>query len=101
MPEPISPDYLRKTQNIVASVPVGPWEPTSNDYGTPDAVGPISYLECFDGTVQQPVIQFVQHAREALPRYVGEVSRQANEIKLLKATIEQMRTADRGARHGR
>ncbi|MFD4258170.1 hypothetical protein ACFWR9_11205 [Streptomyces sp. NPDC058534] len=101
MPEPISPDYLRETQAIVAAVPNGPWEQHTNDYGLPDAVGPISYLECFDGEQQQPVIQFVQYAREALPRYVGEVSRQRNEIKLLKAAIAQLQGADGGARHGR
>ncbi|MEU3899801.1 hypothetical protein [Streptomyces sp. NPDC045251] len=101
MPEPISPDYLRATQDVVASVPNGPWEPVPNDYGTPDAVGPISYLECFDGRAQLPVVQFVQHAREALPRYVGEVSRQRREITLLKAEIERLKGADGGARHGR
>ncbi|WND34021.1 hypothetical protein RI578_06795 [Streptomyces sp. BB1-1-1] len=102
MPEPISPEYLRETQAFVAAVPPGPWEPVSNDYGTPDAVGPVSYLECFDGTVQVPVVLFVQHAREALPRYVGEVSRQRNKIKMLEQQIEQLRQgADGGVRRGR
>ncbi|WP_435251654.1 hypothetical protein [Streptomyces tendae] len=101
MPEPISPDYLRETQAIITAVPNGPWEPITNDYGLPDAVGPISYLECFDGTVQLPVIQFVQHAREALPRYVGEVSRQRNLIRVLEQRLAQHGRAEGGARHGR
>ncbi|MFD4343469.1 hypothetical protein ACFWQ6_01065 [Streptomyces coelicoflavus] len=101
MPEPISPEYLRETQAIVAAVPSGPWEPVTNDYGLPDAVGPISYLECFDGTVQQPMVQFVQHAREALPRYVGEVSRQRNLIRVLEQRLAQHERAKGGAGHGR
>lgn len=101
MPEPISPEYLRETQAIVAAVPNGPWEPITNDYGLPDGVGPVSYLECFDGTVQLPVIQFVQHAREALPRYVGEVSRQRNLIRVLEQRLAQHERAEGGARHDR
>jgi hypothetical protein len=92
VPEPLSADYLRRTQEIVASVPVGPWEPIPNDYGTPDAVGPISYLECFAADTA-PVVMFVAHAREALPRYVGEVSRQEAEIRALKARIRQLERA--------
>ncbi|MEU7403857.1 hypothetical protein [Streptomyces sp. NPDC044948] len=98
MPEPIPPEYLRETQDIVAAVPNGPWEAVTNDYGTPDAVGPISFLECFDGTKQVPVVQFVQHAREALPRYVGEVARQRNEMRLMQRRIEQLERVNGGAR---
>jgi len=75
MPEPLDDAYLKKTQRIVAAVPNGPWEPVSNDYGVPDAVGPISFLETASDEYQVPVIDFVSHAREALPRYVGEVAR--------------------------
>ncbi|MFF0597835.1 hypothetical protein [Streptomyces antibioticus] len=101
MPEPMDADYLRTTQQIVAAVPNGPWEPVPNDYGMPDALGPISFLECFDDTVHLAVIEFVRHAREALPRYVGEVSRQRNEIRILKARISQLERANGGAHHGR
>ena len=100
MAEPMEADYLRTTQRLVADVPNGPWEPVPNDYGVPDAVGPISYLECFDGEKQLPVIQFVQHAREALPRYVGEVSRQRAEIRILEARIEQLERENGGVRNG-
>jgi hypothetical protein len=100
MPEPIEPEYLRETQRIVADVPNGPWEPIPNDYGVPDAVGPISYLECFTADPVS-VIQFVSHAREALPRYVGEVARQADEIRALKRRIAQMENAKGGGRHDR
>ncbi|QIJ62606.1 hypothetical protein [Streptomyces sp. JB150] len=90
MPEPIDPEYLRLTQQTVAAVPNGPWAPITNDYGTPDAVGPISFLETASGEYQVPVIQFIRHAREALPRYVGEVTRQRDEIKLLKRRLAQL-----------
>ncbi|MFJ6730068.1 hypothetical protein ACIQPQ_34730 [Streptomyces sp. NPDC091281] len=99
MLEPMPTEYLRETQQLVAAVPRGPWEPVSNDHGLPDAVGPISYLECFDGDTQVPVILFVQHAREALPRYVGEVSRQRTEITFLQRRIAQMEKT--GGAHGR
>lgn len=99
MPEPIAPEYLRETQQIIAEIPTGPWEPIPNDYGTPDGVGPISYLECFTAD-PVPVIAFVSHAREALPRYVGEVARQRAEIRALKHRVEQLERANGGARHG-
>lgn len=101
MPEPITPAYLRETQRIIAAVPNGPWEPVPNDFGLLDAIGPISYLECFDGEQQVPVIQFVQHAREALPRYVGEVSRQRDRIRDLESRVRRLEMANGGARHGR
>lgn len=100
MPEPLSADYLRRTQEIVASVPAGPWEPIPNDYGgTPDAVGPICFLETASDEYQMPVIEFVSHAREALPRYVGEVSRQNAKIRVLEDRILQLEEKA-GEHHG-
>lgn len=90
MPEPMDATYLRTTQQILTAVPAGPWEPVPNDYGIPDAIGPISYLECFQAD-PVPVLEFVRHAREALPRYVGEVSRQQDEIKILRAEVAAAR----------
>lgn len=90
MPEPLTVDYLRRTQDIVSAVPNGPWPPVPNDYGVPDAVGPISFLETASDEYQMPVIEFVSHAREALPRYVGEVSRQEAKIRTLEARIRQL-----------
>jgi hypothetical protein len=93
MPEPLSDAYLKETQRIVTAVPKGPWEPVPNDYGIPDAVGPISYLECFEGD-QTLVIEFVRHAREALPALIGEVARLKDQVRLLEQ-------GNGGARHGR
>lgn len=75
MPEPLTDAYQAKTQQIIANIPNGPWHPITNDYGVPDGVGPISFLETASDEYQVPVITFVSHAREALPRYVGEVAR--------------------------
>ncbi|MFB7596948.1 hypothetical protein [Streptomyces sp. NPDC056160] len=101
MPEPIDAAYVRVTQQIIADVPNGPWEPISNDYGVPDAVGPISYLETASDEYQVPVIRFVSHAREALPRYVGEVARQRDVIRALERRVNELERANGGARHGR
>lgn len=100
MPEPIAPEYLRETQQIIADVPNGPWEPISNDYGQPDGVGPICFLETASDQYQMPVIQFISHAREALPRYVGEVARQRAEIRALEHRVRQLEHANGGARDG-
>ncbi|MHC3474629.1 hypothetical protein ACYF6T_38870 [Streptomyces sp. 7R007] len=101
MPEPLSNEYLKQTQQIVAAVPNGPWDAVTNDYGLPDAVGPISYLETASGHDQVPVIRFISHAREALPRYVGEVCRQQDLIKELTRRIHALENSKGGAGHGR
>ncbi|MEI5520741.1 hypothetical protein WB388_09010 [Streptomyces brasiliscabiei] len=80
MPEPLTDAYRAETQQIIAAVPIGPWHPITNDYGVPDGVGPISFLETASDEYQVPVIAFVSHAREALPRYVGEVARLKTEL---------------------
>ncbi|MGW1001731.1 hypothetical protein [Streptomyces sp. NPDC002520] len=101
MPEPLTDDYLRTTQQIIAAVPAGPWEPTPNDHGAPDGVGPISFLETGSDEYQMPIVQFVGHAREALPRYVGEVSRQRDQIRALERRVRQLEQAGGGERHVR
>lgn len=101
MPEPLTDAYLHETQQIIAAVPAGPWAPVPNDYGVPDAVGPISFLETASDEYQLPVIEFVGHAREALPRYVGEVSRQRDQIKALERRVRQLEQREGGDRRGR
>lgn len=101
MPEPISPDYLRETQRFVAAVPKGPWNVEPSEHGLPDQVGPIAFLETWVDSERVPVVEFIAHAREALPRYVGEVSRQRNQIVMLQREIELLKGADGGARRGR
>lgn len=101
MPEPISPDYLRETQRLVAAVPAGPWNVEPNEYGLPDQVGPICFLETWADSERIPVVEFISHAREALPRYVGEVARLRNENKILRLRIEQLQQTDGGARDDR
>ncbi|EST24490.1 hypothetical protein [Streptomyces roseochromogenus] len=98
MPEPLTDEYLRETQQIISAVPAGPWDPIPNDYGTPDAVGPISFLETASDEYQMPVIAFVGHAREALPRYVGEVSRQRAQIRALEHRVRQLEQPKDGDR---
>lgn len=85
---------LAETQRIITSVPSGPWRPEASEHGAPLAVGPICWLETYDGDHQVPVIEFISHAREALPRYMGEVSR----LRQRAALLERMNA---GARHGR
>ncbi|MEU1596149.1 hypothetical protein ABZ468_25650 [Streptomyces sp. NPDC005708] len=97
MPEPLTAEYLRETQRVIAAVPPGPWEVEASEHGAPDSVGPISYLETWSGQDQLPVIEFVGHAREALPRYVGEVSRQRTEIEFLRRRLARL---EGGARDG-
>ncbi|MER5909527.1 hypothetical protein ABT124_03225 [Streptomyces sp. NPDC001982] len=101
MPEPLEREYLTKTQRIIAAVPSGPWEPVTNDYGMPDAVGPISFLETASDEYQVPVIEFVGFAREALPRYVGEVSRLTGLVAELERRLKTLERETDSARHGR
>lgn len=88
MLEPLTDEELHATQQIIAAVPNGPWDPITNDYGMPDAVGPISFLETASDEYQVPVIQFVSHAREALPRYMGICARQRDQIRDLERQLE-------------
>lgn len=101
MPEPLTSEYLRKTQRIVADVPAGPWEVEPSEHGLPDQVGPIAFLETWVDRDRLPVVELIAHAREALPRYVGEVSRQRDEIRVLKRRVQQLERTEGGDRHGR
>ncbi|MCM1977193.1 hypothetical protein [Streptomyces sp. G1] len=99
MPDPLDREYLSETQRIIAEVPAGPWPVEPSEHGVPDQVGPICYLETWSVHDRLPVVEFIAHAREALPRYVGEVSRQANHIRVLEARIRQLESQKGGARH--
>lgn len=92
MPEPLDDAYRRETQRIVAAVPKGPWVVEPSEHGLPDQVGPIAFLETWVDSERLPVVEFIAFAREALPRYVGEVAR-------LKAHVTDLekRLARRGA----
>jgi hypothetical protein len=87
MPEPLPSEYLRETQRIVAAVPAGPWEVEPNEHGLPDQVGPIAFLETWVDRDRLPVVELIAHAREALPRYVGEVSRLLARVAELEAEL--------------
>lgn len=93
MPEPLGDEYLKKTQRIVADVPAGPWDVVANEHGLPDQVGPICFLETWHDRERIAVVEFIAHAREALPRYIGEVARQRDRIHALERAL-----ADRTAR---
>ncbi|MET9081380.1 hypothetical protein ABZX77_05665 [Streptomyces sp. NPDC004237] len=97
MPEPLTDDYLQTTQQLITAVPAGPWEPITNDYGVPDGVGPVSYLETASDEYQVPVIALVSHAREALPRYVGEVARQRVVIRDLESQVRKLQKSMGGS----
>jgi hypothetical protein len=101
MPDPLPDEYLRATQQIITAVPAGPWEPIPNDYGAPHGVGPITFLETASDEHHAAVVQFVSHARDALPRYVGEVSRQRQVIRALEARVRQLEQAMGGDSRGR
>lgn len=90
MPEPLTDEYLKTTQQIIAAVPPGPWEIRTNDHNLPDSVGPIAYVETWAGHDQAPVVQFIHHAREAIPRLIGEVSRLADRVTELERRIQKL-----------
>lgn len=98
MPEPLNDDCLKTTQQIIIDLPPGPWEIQPNEHGLPDQVGPIAFLETWVDSERVPVIEFIAFAREALPRYLGEVSRQRDEIRDLKRRLKQL---EGGAGHDR
>jgi len=85
MPEPLEDEYLRKTQRIVTAAPRGPWTVEPNEHGLPDQVGPVCFLETWVDSERIAVVEFIAFAREALPRYVGEVSRLKDRVRQLEA----------------
>ncbi|MET7477946.1 hypothetical protein ABZT17_26765 [Streptomyces sp. NPDC005648] len=96
MPEPLTTEYMQKTQQIIAAAPVGPWNVEPSTHGLPDQVGPIAFLETWADTERIPVVEFISHAREALPRYVGEVSRQQALIQTLEQRIRDLESGQDG-----
>jgi hypothetical protein len=93
MPEPLTDEYVATTLRVITAVPKGPWEVEANEHGLPDQVGPIAFLETWSDSERLPIVEFIAFAREALPRYVGEVAR-------LKDQIRQLERAQGGAPHG-
>lgn len=93
MGEPLDDEYLKKTQQIITAVPNGPWKVEPNEHGLPDEVGPICYMETWLDKDRLPVAEFIAFAREALPRYVGEVAR-------LNALVQQLESAQGGESRG-
>lgn len=89
MPEPMSHEYLKETQTRIAGLPPGPWEVRASEHGIPDSVGPISYIETWASQDQLPVVEFVGFARDALPRFVGEVAR-------LRARVSELERRAKG-----
>lgn len=85
MPEPLDDEYLKKTLRIVAATPNGPWKVEPNEYGLPDQVGPVCFLETWVDSERIPVVEFIAFAREALPRYVGEVARLKDRVRRLES----------------
>ncbi|HEY6116296.1 MAG TPA: hypothetical protein VI172_10085 [Candidatus Dormibacteraeota bacterium] len=93
-------EYLVKTQKVILGLPKGPWNVEASEHGLPDQVGPICFLETWVDRERIPVVEFISFAREALPRYVGEVSRQQDRITQLELRIKQLESAQEGGRHG-
>ena len=94
MPEPLPDAYVKKTERLITEVPAGPWAVEANEHGLPDQVGPVAFLQTWADSNQVPVLEFISHAREALPRYIGEIAR-------LKAQIRELERAKGGVSHGR
>lgn len=102
MPEPLTNTYLRQIQDRVIAAPKGPWEVQPNDYGLPDQVGPIAYLQTWADSQLVPTVEFIGHARADVPALLGEVARQQTVIRDLEHRIRQLEHAQNGgARHDR
>ncbi|MCX3059610.1 LapA family protein [Streptomyces beihaiensis] len=90
MHEPLTGDYLKRTQQVILGLPNGPWKVEPSEHGEPDRVGPISFLETWSDDERLPVIEFIAFAREALPAYLGEVARQRDRIRALERRVRQL-----------
>ncbi|MEU9208478.1 hypothetical protein AB0D27_11125 [Streptomyces sp. NPDC048415] len=99
MPEPLSTEYLARTQKVILSLPKGPWEVEPSEHGLPDQVGPICFLETWSDRERVPVVEFIAFAREALPRYFGEVARLTDQVRVLERRIRVLQSAQAGVRH--
>jgi hypothetical protein len=94
MPEPLADAYLKEIQDRVTDAPKGPWNVEPNEYGVPDQVGPIAYVQTWVDAELLPTIEFIGHARKDVPALIGEVAR-------LKDQIRMLERAKDGVRHGR
>ncbi|MGW3152699.1 hypothetical protein [Streptomyces sp. NPDC001089] len=100
MPEPMEDEYLRRTQQLILRLPRGPWPVDLPEHGLlPDRVGPICFLETWNDNERLPVVEFISFAREALPRYVGEVSRLKDQVRLLERKLRATQRAANGGAH--
>ncbi|MFF3847980.1 hypothetical protein [Streptomyces sp. NPDC002328] len=100
MPEPLTDDELVETQRMILRLPKGPWKVEPSDHGLPDQVGPIAFLETWADNERIPVVEFIAYARDALPRYLGEVCRQRDHIRRLERRIRQLESGQGGERRG-
>ncbi|MFJ9114420.1 hypothetical protein ACIRJO_02605 [Streptomyces sp. NPDC102394] len=92
MPEPMTAEELKKTQAIIAAAPKGPWRIESVEPPRlPDQIGPICFLETWVDSERLPVLQFIEHARDALPRYMGALAQQQAETARLRAEVDAAR----------
>lgn len=101
MPEPLTDDYLKRTQQAILRLPKGPWKVEPSEHGLPDQVGPICFLETWVDSERVPVLEFISFAREAMPAFFGEVCRQRDQIRALERRLRELEQSDGGARDGR
>lgn len=92
-------DELKKTQDIITAVPHGPWEIRSAEPPLlPDSIGPVSYIETWVDSDRVPVLKFIEHARDALPRYMGAIARLTAERGPREEELESLRAEVDAAR---
>ncbi len=75
MPEPLTDEYLKEIQARVTAAPKGPWKVEPNEYGVPDQVGPVAFIQTWVDAELLPTVEFIGHARADLPALIGEVAR--------------------------
>ncbi|MEV7684521.1 hypothetical protein [Streptomyces bungoensis] len=97
MPEPLSDEYLKQTQQVLVRLPKGPWKVEPNEHGLPDQVGPICFLETWGDSERLPVVEFISFARDAMPAFYGEVARQRDHIRALERRIRDLESQNGGA----
>ncbi|MGW1498996.1 hypothetical protein ACWCQW_10560 [Streptomyces mirabilis] len=102
MPEPLTPEYLKRVQTTILGLPKGPWKIEPSEHGLPDQVGPICFLETWSDLERVPVVEFISFSREAVPALFGEVARQSDVIRGLERRIRALEAAQpkAGVRHG-
>jgi len=98
MPEPLSDAYLKEIQDRVTAVPKGPWKVEPNDYGIPDSVGPVAFIQTWADSQLLPTVEFIGHARTDLPALIGEVARLKDRIRVLESTAPRCENVSRHQR---